>query len=182
MAVKKLRSRKKMSEGTKKRARKKSQGAKNGRSDTNRHYNMQRIKSKDTSIEIKLRKALWEKGYRYRKNVRELPGVPDIVLTKYKIAIFCDSEFFHGKDWEVLKPQLERGNNSQFWIDKIMKTKERDDEANKKLLYLGWTVIRFWGKDILKDVETCVKVVEETVFDKEMAENSEEIDFDADLT
>ena len=66
--------------------------------------NMRSIHSKDTSIELQLRKALWHKGYRYRKNYKALPGAPDIVLTKYKIAIFCDSEFFHGKDWEVLKP------------------------------------------------------------------------------
>lgn len=150
---------------------KKRKGA--GKHENARHYNMQRIKSKDTSIEVKLRKALWGKGYRYRKNVKELPGTPDIVLTKYKIAVFCDSEFFHGKDWEVLKPQLERGNNAQFWIEKITRTKERDDEANKRLLYLGWTVIRFWGKDILKDVETCVKVIEETIFDNDMAKEPE---------
>ena len=141
-----------------------------------RRYNMQQIKSKDTSIELRLRKALWAKGYRYRKNLRTLPGTPDIVLTKYKIAIFCDSEFFHGKDWEVLKPQLERGNNAQFWIDKITRTRQRDDEANKKLLFLGWTVIRFWGKDILKDIDTCVKVVEETIFDLEGEEDG--LDFD----
>ena len=158
---------------TSKRVRKRAKGAGRRKGEDARHYNMQRIKSKDTSIELKLRKALWAKGYRYRKNVRELPGVPDIVLTKYKIAIFCDSEFFHGKDWEVLKPQLERGNNAQFWIDKITRTKERDDAANKQLLYLGWTVIRFWGKDILKDVETCVKVVEETIFDNDMAREPE---------
>ena len=146
------------------------------KSERGRHYNMQRIRSKDTSIELKLRKALWAKGYRYRKNLRELPGVPDIVLTKYKIAIFCDSEFFHGKDWEVLKPQLERGSNAQFWIEKITNTQRRDDEANKKLMFLGWTVIRFWGKDILKDVETCVRVVEETIFDQEMAKSVGEDD------
>ena len=70
-----------------------------------RHKNMKNIKSKDTSIELRLRKELWKRGYRYRKNYAELPGKPDIVLTKYKIVIFCDSEFFHGKDWEVLKPQ-----------------------------------------------------------------------------
>ena len=69
---------------------------------------MQNIHQKDTSIELCLRKALWKKGYRYRKNVKTLPGKPDIVITKYKIAIFCDSEFFHGKDWEVLKPRLEK--------------------------------------------------------------------------
>ena len=76
-----------------------------------RKKNMQHIRSKDTAIELKLRKALWEKGYRYRKNYKDLPGKPDIVLTKYKIVIFCDGEFFHGKDWEVLKPKLENSNN-----------------------------------------------------------------------
>ena len=81
-----------------------------------RHKNMKNIKNRDTGIELTLRKALWKKGYRYRKNDKRLPGKPDIVLTKYKIAIFCDSEFFHGKDWEVLKPQLERGKNADFWI------------------------------------------------------------------
>ena len=73
-----------------------------------RHKNMVNIKSKDTSIEVVLRKALWKKGIRYRKNYKLLPGTPDIAITKYKIAIFCDSEFFHGKDWEVLKPLLEK--------------------------------------------------------------------------
>ena len=77
-----------------------------------RHKNMVNIKSKDTSIEVVLRKALWKKGIRYRKNYKLLPGTPDIAITKYKIAIFCDSEFFHGKDWEVLKPRLEKGKNA----------------------------------------------------------------------
>lgn len=135
-----------------------------------RHKNMKNIRSKDTAIEIRLRKALWQKGYRYRKNYKELPGCPDIVLTKYKIAIFCDGEFFHGKDWEVLKPHLEQSNNSQFWINKISRNIERDDEVNKKLLFLGWTVIRFWGKDIKKETEECVKVVEEEIFAIKMEE------------
>ena len=130
-----------------------------------RHRNMSNIKNKDTGIEIKLRKALWEKGYRYRKNYSELPGKPDIVLTKYKIAIFCDSEFFHGKDWQVLKPQLERGKNSEFWINKISKNIQRDEDINKQLGYMGWTVIRFWGKEITKNIDECVKVIEETIFD-----------------
>ena len=73
-----------------------------------RRKNMQRIKARDTSIEVKLCKSLWNKGYRYRKNYDGLPGKPDIVLTKYKIAIFCDSEFFHGKDWEVLKTEVRK--------------------------------------------------------------------------
>ena len=134
--------------------------------------NMRRIRSKNTKIEIALRKALWHKGYRYRKNYEALPGKPDIVLTKQKIAIFCDSEFFHGKDWESLKPQLEHGKNGEFWIKKISRNRERDDEVNKQLLFLGWTVIRFWGKDIIKNTDECVKVVEEVIFDNMIAQNS----------
>lgn len=130
-----------------------------------RRENMQYIREKDTSIEVKLRKALWNKGYRYRKNYKELPGKPDIVLTKYKIAIFCDGEFFHEKDWDVQKPRLEKSNNSEFWINKITRNMQRDDEVDKELLFLGWTVIRFWGKDILKKTDECIRVVEETIFD-----------------
>lgn len=130
-----------------------------------RRKSMQNIKSKDTSIEVKLRKALWKKGFRYRKNYSKLPGKPDIALTKYKIAIFCDGEFFHGKDWQVLKPKLENGNNSEYWVSKISRNRKRDDEINKRLLFEGWTVIRFWGNDIKNHTDECVKVVEETVFD-----------------
>ena len=130
-----------------------------------RRKNMRHIKAKDTSIELKLRKSLWNKGYRYRKNYDMLPGKPDIVLTKYKIAIFCDSEFFHGKDWEVLKPRLEKSNNSQYWIDKISRNIKRDDEVNKQLLFQGWTVIRFWGNDIAKNVDDCMRVVEDAIWD-----------------
>ncbi len=138
-----------------------------------RRKNMQHIRAKDTSIEMKLRKALWNKGYRYRKNYDKLPGKPDIVLTKYKIAIFCDSEFFHGKDWEVLKPRLEKSNNSQYWISKISRNRERDDEINKRLLFEGWTVIRFWGKEIQENADECVKVVEETIWDIKLQQDEQ---------
>lgn len=131
---------------------------------------MKNIKSSDTKIEITLRKALWKKGYRYRKNYKKLPGKPDIAITKYKIAIFCDSEFFHGKDWEVLKPQLERGNNPDFWIQKISKNMERDATVNQQLLFLGWTVIRFWGKEIKKSPDECIRVIEETIFENKLNE------------
>ena len=80
------------------------------------HKNMSCIRGKDTSIELTLRKVLWAKGYRYRKNYKGLPGSPDIVLTKYKIAVFCDSEFFSGKDWETLKRKLKDGKNPDYWI------------------------------------------------------------------
>lgn len=132
-----------------------------------RHKAMSNIHSKDTSIEVKLRKALWHKGYRYRKNYSKLPGKPDIALTKYKIAIFCDSEFFHGKDWySVLRPRIRRGKNAEFWENKIIRNMERDEENNKELLFMGWTVIRFWGDEITKDTESCVAVIEECVFEQ----------------
>ena len=136
-----------------------------------RHKSMKNIKSQDTKIEVLLRKELWRRGYRYRKNVKSLSGSPDIVLTKFKIAIFCDGEFFHGKDWEGLKPRLERGSNSEFWISKISRNRERDDAVNKRLLYEGWTVIRFWGTDIQKHTDECVKVIEETIFDMQIEGN-----------
>lgn len=131
-----------------------------------RHKTMSAIRSKDTSIEIVLRKALWHHGYRYRKNFRQLPGSPDIVITKYRIAIFCDSEFFHGKDWEKLKLRLENGNNSTFWIRKISRNIQRDRENDQALRWKEWTVLRFWGQDILKHADECVKVVDEVVFDQ----------------
>ena len=130
-----------------------------------RYKNMQHIRSKDTRIELILRNELWKKGYRYRKNCKDIPGKPDIIFTKYKIAIFCDGEFFHGKDWNVLKQRLEKSNNADYWISKISRNIEHDDEVNKKLFAMGWTVLRFWGKDIKNHTDECVKVVEETIFE-----------------
>ena len=139
-----------------------------------RKKNMRSIKEKDTSIEMILRKALWKKGYHYRKNYKNLPGTPDIALTKYKIAIFCDGEFFHGKDWEILKPRLERGKNSDFLVTKISRNRERDEEINKKLLFMGWIVIRFWGMDIKKNTDEYIRVIEETIFDLKVSEDTGE--------
>lgn len=138
-----------------------------------RKRNMQNIKGKDTQIELILRKALWNKGYRYRKHYAVLPGKPDIALTKYKIAVFCDGEFFHGYDWEVLRPKLLKGNNGEFWISKISRNRQRDDEINKQLLFLGWTVIRFWGNEIKKRPDECVKVIEEAIFDIKIGHESD---------
>lgn len=139
-----------------------------------RHKNMQNIKSKDTKIEVQLRKALWAKGYRYRKNDKKLPGKPDIVLGKYKIVIFCDSDFFHGKDWEVLKPRLEKGTNPEYWVKKIENNRRRDDEINKELTFEGWTVIRFWGKDIKNKLDECIKVIEDIIWEQKMEEAEDE--------
>ena len=111
---------------------------------------------------------MWHKGYRYRKNFKALPGSPDIVLTKYKIAIFCDSEFFHDKDWEILKLRLEKGNNPDYWIKKIERNRSRDWENDKKLLFLGYTVIHFWGHDIIKHTEECLQTIEEAILDSKL--------------
>ena len=136
-----------------------------------RRKNMQHIRSNNTKIEEILRKALWNKGYRYRKNFKDLPGKPDIVITKYKIAIFCDGEFFHGKDWEVLKQRLENSNNSEYWINKISKNMHHDDQVNKELMFMGWTVIRFWGNDIKKNTDEFIKVIDEVVFNIKLGDN-----------
>ena len=119
---------------------------------------------------------MWRKGYRFRKNSKKLPGRPDIVLEKYKIAIFCDSEFFHGKDWDILKCKLQKGKNSDYWIPKIERNMERDRIKDKELLFLGWTVVHFWGKDILKKTDECIHVIEEIIFEMQMQENGDEDD------
>lgn len=131
-------------------------------------------RSKDTSIEILLRKSLWHKGYRYRKNYKKLPGSPDIALTRQKVAVFCDSEFWHGKDWEDKKQRLQKGNNPDFWINKIESNMQRDHENDQKLTALGWTVIHFWGEEIKKSPDECVQVIEETIFENLIAKNDME--------
>ena len=133
-----------------------------------RRKNMKAIRSKDTSIELILRKALYHRGFRYRKNYKELPGSPDIAITKHRIAIFCDSEFFHGKDWDALKLRLENGSNSTYWIKKITRNMERDKENEQALRFREWTVLRFWGDDIRKHTEECIQAVEEAIFDQKM--------------
>lgn len=124
---------------------------------------MSHIRSKDTSVEVILRKALWKQGIRYRKNYKLLPGTPDIAITKYRIAVFCDSEFFHGKDWEKLQLRLANGSNSTYWIKKILRNMERDQDVERTLRSREWTVIRFWGNDITKNTQDCVKVIEEAI-------------------
>lgn len=136
-----------------------------------RRKNMQHIRSKNTKIECILRRALWKKGYRYRKHYAKIPGKPDIVLTKYKIAIFCDGEFFHGKDWEIQRKRIENSNNSDYWIMKIERNISRDEDVNRRLKAMGWVVLRFWGKDIKNNTDSCIKAIEEAVFDVKMGLN-----------
>ena len=121
---------------------------------------MQRIRSKDTSIAIRLRRALWAEGIRYRKNVKTLPGKPDIVIAKYKIAVFCDASFWHGRDFGRKPVDV----NHEYWDAKIRRNMQRDQEVNKQLRALGWTVLRFWDEEINKNLAECVRVVQEAVF------------------
>ena len=130
-----------------------------------RHKNMSHIRCKNTRIEVLLCKELRKRGYGYRKNYKELPGKPDIVLTKYKIAIFCDGEFFHGKDWTSQKKRIQQGNNPEYWINKIERNIARDEEINKALRHLGWIVLRFWGKDIRKHMDSCVNEIENAIIE-----------------
>ena len=121
-----------------------------------RHKNMQHIRAKDTSIELILRKALWNAGVRYRKYCAKLPGKPDIAIAKYRLAIFCDSAFWHGRDYEnMVKPKT----NAEFWDKKIRRNIERDSEVNHMYQEMGWTVLRFWDTDIKKHTDDCVKIV-----------------------
>jgi len=126
-----------------------------------RRKNMQAVKNKDSKIELTLRSVLWRKGYRYRKNYTKLAGKPDIVIPKYKLAIFCDSEFWHGYNWEIKKKEIK--TNKEFWFNKIEANMERDKKVNKILKDDGWKVIRFWGKDILKDTEDCIIKIEKAM-------------------
>ena len=123
-----------------------------------RSENMRRIKSKDTSIEIKLRKELWKRGYRYRKNCPKIKGKPDICFIGKKIAIFADSEYWHGK--YLLEGKYIPKTNAEYWIPKIKRNIERDKEVNAFLIEQGWKVLRFWQKEIETEIEKCILRIE----------------------
>ena len=125
-----------------------------------RSKNMSAVKSTGTSFEISLGKALWHAGLRYRKNNKTVFGKPDFTFKKYKIAVFVDSEFFHGKDFDTKKKPV---NNADFWLKKISRNIERDKEVNAHLQSQGWTVLRFWSRDIKKNLDGCVAVIQEAI-------------------
>lgn len=115
---------------------------------------MSKIKSTNTKPEIKLRKFLWGLGIRYRKNVKKLPGTPDVVVSRYKLVIFIDGEFWHGYHWPEKKTKIK--SNREFWIPKIERNMQRDKENTEKLKEKGWTVFRFWENQIKKEFGECV--------------------------
>ena len=118
---------------------------------------MRKIKSKDTNPELKLRKALWNMGFRYRKYLKDLPGSPDIVYSKHKLAIFVDGEFWHGFNWSEKKTKIK--SNREFWIPKIERNIQRDVQNNQILINQGWQVIRIWENELKKDFDSCINRV-----------------------
>lgn len=116
-----------------------------------RSRTMSRIHSKNTQIELQLRKALFRHGYRYRVHVASLPGRPDIAFLKRRVAIFVDGDFWHGYDFEQWAHKL-----SPFWFDKIQRNRERDSKINALLIEQGWGVIRIWEHEIQTDITRCV--------------------------
>lgn len=126
---------------------------------------MSAVKSKDTSPEIALRKALWCKGMRFRVNYKGLPGKPDIVFTKAKVVVFCDGDYWHGHNWALrglrdLDEEL--AGYSEFWVKKIRRNVQRDEEVNGQLAKLDWKVVRVWESEIKSDLERCVSLIYET--------------------
>lgn len=131
-----------------------------------RRKNMQAVKATGSKIEVALAKALYARGYRYRKNDKNVFGKPDLTFKKLKIAIFIDGEFWHGKDWVVRKS--DHKTNQEFWYNKIERNIERDKEVNDELSKQGWLVLRFWGKEVEKNLLDCVRRVEETINNRKM--------------
>jgi len=118
---------------------------------------MKKIRSNNTKAEVLLRKSLWVLGIRYRKNYKKLPGYPDIVITKNKLVVFIDGEFWHGHNWDIKKGKIK--TNQAFWIPKIERNMERDVENNEILKRLGFKVMRFWEHEIKKDLQGCINKI-----------------------
>lgn len=129
-----------------------------------RSQTMRRIRSKDTKAEVRLRRALWQRGYRYRKNVRDLPGSPDIAIKKYKLAVFVDGEFWHGYRWAEKRDTIK--SNRAYWIPKIERNMQRDRQNTRLLQEKGWTVLRFWERRLKKEFDLCLSIVIDAIEQK----------------
>jgi len=110
-------------------------------------------RKEDTRCERLLRGALWRLGLRYRKNVASLAGKPDVVFARAQVAVFCDGDFWHGRNWEMRVTKLKQGTNAEYWVEKIARNMERDRANSRQLTDNGWKVLRFWESDILRDPE-----------------------------
>ena len=120
--------------------------------------NMKSNKGKDTKPELLLRKELWRRGLRYRKNYKELYGKPDIVFLGARIAVFVDGKMWHGYDWEHQKDDFK--SRGDYWIPKIERNIEHDYEVTQELISLDWLVMRFWDFEIKKNLQECADKIE----------------------
>ena len=134
---------------------------------------MSKVKLKNGTAEQILAKKLWHMGYRYRKNDKRLPGSPDIVIPRHRIAIFVDGEFWHGKDWETRKPRLK--SNREYWIEKIEENIARDKRVDDQLRAMDWIPIHFWSKDALKDTDSCISDIISFIIENEHMDDIVEI-------
>ena len=125
---------------------------------------MSHVKLKQGDAEKALAKALWHEGYRYRLNYKKIPGSPDIAILKHHIAVFIDGEFWHGYDWEKKKDRIKR--NKEYWTEKIEENIARDYRVDQELKALGWKPIHFWSKDTKKHIDSCIRSIEELIFDE----------------
>jgi DNA mismatch endonuclease (patch repair protein) len=129
-----------------------------------RSRNMQAIRSKATKAELLLSKKLWSLGYRYRKNDKTVFGKPDLTIQRYKLAIFVDSEYFHGRNWETAKHRIK--TNTEFWWKKIESNIARDSLVTNELISGGWAVLRFWDTEIKKNLNGCTEIIERTIYER----------------
>jgi DNA mismatch endonuclease (patch repair protein) len=123
----------------------------------------QRNRRQDTQHEILLRQSLWHMGLRFRKNVDTMLGKPDIVFSRARVVVFCDGDFWHGRDWRTRKAKLSGGTNAAYWVAKISSNMSRDARTTEALEQAGWRVIRLWEGDIKKDPGTAARCVFEVV-------------------
>lgn len=124
------------------------------------------VRSQDTKPEIILRRTLWKRGLRYRVANRHLPGRPDVVFPTEKVAIFCDGDFWHGRDWDQRRKRLAAGANPQYWIKKIETNRTRDRRVTAELEGMGWKVLRFWEGEVLKDAESLASLIHQILLER----------------
>lgn len=134
------------------------------------HKRLSSVRSKNSNIELLLRKKLFSLGHRYRLHDTKVYGKPDIVFPRYKVAIFCDSHFWHGYRYDqMLKNKLKI--NRRFWIKKIQNNMKRDKLISKTLKNQGWKVLRFWEHQIENGLLICIVKVKQALNDRKLEWN-----------
>lgn len=132
-------------------------------------YTLSRNRSIDTRCEQLICVELKRLGLRFRKNVRTLPGIPDIVFSQERVVVFCDGDFWHGRDWDKRKQKLRKGSNGNYWVQKIQSNIDRDRQQSRTLRQLGWKVIRIWERDILTDTSRMAQKIARYVLARQVA-------------